>query len=270
VDLHRLIQEAQTIETVIDGSSWRLDETIDAVIASEDWDWAGRLLVSAGEIAARQLVAKLLEKEAYVALATAACLRRQPRRPGEGAVGGGGQVAARVFRDIDAEEGGAGVPDYIRADIDEMAKGASQNRASALARDAEMDRDPIRQYIVDNLARKMSASEAAMDAVVVIARASAWEETRRTAALKLANDELCVTRLAKALRSEDIAAVCEEALLGVVAENFAKAMGKHFQDYIEKKDAIGLRFIAEHHPAAQYKESAAQWAEEVEGGSEKT
>lgn len=268
--LQELVGESRAIRTVVEGTGWKLDEAIDAVVASENWDLAARLLVSAAEISARQLAQKLLQKEAYEPLAIAACFRRQPRRPGEGAVGGGG-VSRRIFRDIDAEDGAKGVPDYIQADIEEMANTATQTRTSAMAREAMMDRDPTRQYIIDQIAPKMPTSGAAMNAMIAIARASAWEETRRTAALKVANDPISVSRLARDLRTDDILAVADMALLDAVAETFAKEMGKHFQAYADAKDAKAVRFIADHHPDEKFKASAEQWAEVLEkqgGGAE--
>ena len=261
MDLQKLVARATMIETIVEKPGWRLDETIDELVASEDWDLAGRLLVSASEIPARQLAKKLVDKRAFVPLAVAGCLRRQPRRPGEGASGGGAGVASRVFRDIDADNDAAGIPDFIRADIEEMAKSASSTRATAMSRDAAMDRDPIRQYIVDQLAPLMCTSEDAMNAVVAIARASAWEETRRTAALKVANDELSVTRLCRALRTDDIIEVARVALLEAVSVTFAREMGKYFKGYSDARDVTALEFIARYHPSEQYKETAKQWVE---------
>ncbi len=264
MDLRDIVTHAQTIGVIVEGTSWQLDEAIDALVATGDWDLAGRLLVSAAEISARQLAKKLAEKEAYDALVVGACLRRQPRRPGEGASGRGAGVARRVFRDIDAEDGEKGVPDYIKADIEELAKTADTTRMGAMTREAMVDRDPIRQYIVDQIAPRMPTSERATDAMVAIARASAWEETRRTAALKVANDPISVARLARTLRTEDILEVCRMALLAPVAQTFATEMGKSFQGYADARDARALRFIAEHHPDAAYKDSARQWAEAVD------
>ena len=262
MDLQSLVKHGSMIGTIVEGTGWVLEETIGKAVATGDEDLLSRLLVSAAEISARQLAQGLLEAEMYVPLAVAACRRRQPRRPGEGGAGAG--VAGRIFRDIDSEDGARGVPDYIRADIEEMAKTATQTRASAMGREAAMDRDPVRQYIVNNLALKMPTSEAAMDALVAIARACVWEETRRTAALKIANDPISVARLARTLRSDDIADIARTALLKQVAETFAREMGRSFQAYADKKDAAGLRFIAEHHPDQRFKDSATQWAEAVE------
>ena len=261
-----IIANARAIGVIVEGTGWQLEETIDAIAASGNVDLAGRLLVSAAEISARQLTQKLLEREAYEPLALAACLRRQPRRPGEGAVGGGG-VSRRVFRDIDAEEGERGVPEYIRADIQEMAGIADQTRSAAMMRESAMDRDPIRQYIIDQLASRMAQSEAAMDALVAIARASAWEETRRSAALKIANDPISVARLARALRTADITSIATTAVISAVAEGMAREMGKHFKAYADAKDVPALRFMAAHHPDATYKERAGQWAEALEKGT---
>ena len=264
MDLQELVSHSRVIVAVVEGSGWTLDETIAQVVATGDWDFCSRLLVSASEVSARGLAKALLEADAYAPLAVAACFRRQPRRPGEGGSGGGRGLSGRVFRDIDSEDDAKGVPDYIRADIEEMASTAAQTRIGAMTREALMDRDPIRQYIIDNIGPKMATSGTAMDAMVAIARASAWEETRRTAALKVANDPICVSRLVRALRTEDVVAVAEMALLGAVAETFAKEMGKVFKAYSDAKDVRALRFMAENHPDAAYKDSARQWAEALE------
>lgn len=266
MNLQELVEKSGMIGTIIEGSSWKLDEAIDAVIASEDWDLAARLVVSGAEISARQMAKKLLERDAYEPLAVAACFRRQPRRPGEGASRGGG-IGRKVFRDLDAEDDAKGVPDYIRDDIEEMAKSAQHARAGAMTRDAMMDRDPIRQYIVDKIAARTPTSEGAMNALVAIARASAWEETRRTAALKLANDPISVGRICRQLRIDDVVAVVDAALIGAVGESFAKELGKQFQDLVDRKDERALRFLAEHHPDEKFRESAGQWADEVGNGS---
>lgn len=261
-----LVRNSQMIAVIVEGSSWQLDEMVDTLVESGDWDLVGHLLVSASEISARQMASKLIAKEAYTPLAVAGCLRRQPRRPGEGAVGGGGGVSRRIFRDIDSEDDGKGVPEHIRADIEELSSTADATRASAMSREAAMDRDPIRQYIVDNIAPRLPFSEEAMDAMVAIARASAWEETRRAAALKLANDPISVNRLAAALRTEDIVDIARTALLGKVSETYAREMGKYFQAFADRKDAAALEFIAEHHPDERFKDSARQWAEAVKRG----
>lgn len=266
MDLHKLVSDGPIIGVVVEGTSFMLDEMIDKLVASEDWDLAGRMLVSGAEISARQLAKKLLDKEAYEPLAVGACLRRQPRRPGEGAQTAAAGASRRVFRDIDASDDDKGVPDYIRADLEELTKSADTARAGAMMRESVVDRDPIRQYIVDNIAPKMATSEQAMNAMVAIARASAWEETRRTAALKVANDTICVARLARDLRTDDIQEVSRMALLEKVAETFAREMGRHFQGFTDKKDAAAMKFIAEHHPDDRFKDSARQWAEAIEAG----
>ena len=266
MDLKEIVSYARWIEAVVDGTSWQLDDIVKAIVETENWDLAGRLMVSGSEIAARQLAQKLFEREVWEPLVIAACLRRQPRRPGEGSSGGG--VSRNVFRDIDAEDGAKGVPEHIRAEIEEMSKGADQTRASAMTRDAMMDRDAIRQYIVDNISPRMPHSAGAMDAMVAIARASAWDETRRTAALKVANEPISVARLCRELRTDDILEICRMALLTQVAETFAREMGKSFQAYADAKDAAALDFIAAKHPDDRFKDSAKQWAEAVRRGAE--
>jgi hypothetical protein len=256
--LQELVKHGPVIGIIVEGTGWQLEEKIEEVVAEGDADLLSRLLVSAAEISARQLAKQLVEKEMYEPLAVAACLRRQPRRPGEGATGGGG-MSRRIFRDVDSEEGARGVPDYILSDIEEMSKSADMTRASAMGREAAMDRDPIRQYIVDNLAPRMPTSEAAANAMIAIARSSAWEETRRTAALKVANEPITVARLVRGLRTEDIIEVCHMALLTQVAETFAREMGRNFQAFADAKDVKALQFMAEKHPDERFRDTAAQW-----------
>jgi hypothetical protein len=255
--LQELVEYGPVIGIIVEGTGWQLEEKIEEVVAEGNADLLSRLLVSAAEISARQLAKQLVDKEMYEPLAVAACLRRQPRRPGEGATAGG--VSRRIFRDVDAEEGAKGVPDYILSDIEEMSRSADMTRASAMGREAAMDRDPIRQYIVDNLAPKMPTSEAAANAMIAIARSSAWEETRRTAALKVANEPITVARLVRALRTEDIIEVCHMALLTQVAETFAREMGRNFQAFADAKDVKALQFMAEKHPDERFRDTAAQW-----------
>ena len=166
---------------------------------------------------------------------------------------------------IDSEEDAKGMPDYIRTDMEEMARTADQTRSSAMGREAAMDRDPVRQYIIDNLAPRMARSEEAMNALVAIARASAWEETRRTAALKIANDQIALSRLCRSLRTDDILEVCRMALLSQVAEAFAKEMGKSFQAYADAKDVAALEFIAKRHPDERFRQTAQQWVDALAG-----
>lgn len=264
MDLQKIVEQGPKIEAIVEGTGWRMEEFIEELLNSGDWDLAGRYLICAAEIPARKIAEGLIEKQAYLPLAIAGCLRRQVRRGPEGGGGGGGKVASRIFRDIDADSDGPGVPDHIREDMEEMAKSAASTRATAAMRDASIDRDPIRHYIVERLAGNISKSEEAMDALVAIARASAWEETRRTAALKVANDPISVSRLARSMRTEDILDIARAALLEAVKVTFAKEMGRNFKAYSDARDAKALRLIAEHHPDDQYKDSARQWAEAIE------
>jgi len=260
MDLQKLAEYGRHIEKLMEGKvAWELDRALELVVEKEDWELLGHLLLTASEVSAQRLVRKLLELEVYEPLVWAACLRRQPRRPGEGARRGG--VARRIFRDWEAEEDSASIPEHIRADAEEISKQAEETRSAMMVQAAEVDRDPMRDYIVTHLAEKLATSEEALEALLVVVRASAWEETRRTAALKVANNTLAVSRLARELRSADLLAVAEASTLGAVAGNMATALGQYIDELKAAGDEKGLAFIAEHHPKAATKALAKQTLE---------
>lgn len=246
MDLQKLAAYGHSIGVIIEGTAQGgLDRAMARIIENEDWDLAGALMLTASEISVQPMVRKLLEREVYEPLVLAACLRRQLRRPGEG-VGKG--VSGRVFRDWDAEEDGAPVPEHIRMEAEEMTRAANQTRSAMTLRAAEVDRDPIRDAIVSRIAQKLATSDLALEALLTIVKASAWEETRRNAAMKLANHALSISRLARALRTADMIAIAGASGLSAVAANIAKSMHGQFEQLKAAADKQALEFIASNHP----------------------
>ncbi len=251
-----LIRYRDEIEMVMSAAtSTQVQSTVDQLVDQQEWELLGILLLTGLETAARRMIALLIEREIYEPLAWGACLRRQLRPPIISAAGGG--LGRRVFRDIDAEEDTAGVPEHILADATEMAAAADQQREAAQQREAQMDRDPIRSYIVDQLSRHLNKPEA-REVVVTIAQASAWEETRREAALKLANHKPSVQALLAEGRTADLIAISNATGLEVVTGKTAQGLGDKLSELQQAGDMEALRFVAENHPDASIRAAAQQ------------
>jgi len=229
-------------------------ECIDEAVESEDWELLALLSLTASEISARRMVDAALEAEQYDVLATVACLRRQVRRPQAETSGRG--TARRVFRDIDEVDDTAGVPDYILEDVREMKASAERTREAALRRDAEQDRDPIRERIVESLGERLGAGDAAMEALVVVAKASAWESARRRAAMKIANHARSLEKLVTAGRFGDLVALGASAALHSISANISKALAERLDDLAAAGEKAALQFVAEYHPARESKRAA--------------
>ena len=233
----------------------QVESAVAALAAQEQWELLGLLLVTAAEAGARRIVRLLIDRQKYEPLAWAACLRRHLRPSIVAAVGRG--LASRVFRDIDAEEDTAGVPEHILADINDLAATADQQRETAQYREAQLDRCPIRTYIVEQLARHLNEPPA-REVMLTIARGSAWEETRREAALKLANHQPSLQALLAARRSADLIAVSNSASLQAVAANVAEALGGKLAELREAGDRDALAFVAENHRDSNQRQAARQ------------
>ena len=249
-----ITQYSQQIAVMINTTTAReVGQQLEKLIAAEQWELLGRLLPTASEIAARRIVAQLLEHNKYDFLAWAACLRRQLRQPGLEAAGG--RVAERVFRDIDAEDDTAGVPEHIMAEAQEIADSAVRHRSVARQRAAEMDRDPIRDLIVDQLAQRLPEAEAG-EALLVIAKGCPFDPTRRKAAMKLANHKQWIKQLASENRVVDLIAISESTNLNAVAESIARLLDERIEQLQQTDDQRALRFIAEHHPTREMRQAA--------------
>ncbi len=239
---------AQEIGPLVEGNPpWRVQPALHRLFEEEQWELMSLLLLSVAEVTAREIILKLLELRKYEPLVVAACLRRHIRtqpfvfRSGQGA-------ARRVFRDIDAEGvDTAGIPEHILEEMREMAELAERTREAQLLRSEAMDRGPMREFIINRLAERLATDTEAMEALLVVARAAAWEETRRAAAMKIANSPQSVKRLVDALRTEDLLTVARASQLEAVARKFAAALAEHMDALRERGDTEALEFIARHH-----------------------
>ncbi|MBC7287373.1 MAG: hypothetical protein H5T86_04865 [Armatimonadetes bacterium] len=248
MDIGKLKEYANDIRPLVEGNPpWRVDPAIHRLFERQEWELISVLLLSVAEATARQIIQRLLELRLYGPLVVAACLRRHIRtqpfvfRSGQGA-------ARRVFRDIDAEGVGTeGIPEHILEEMREMAELAERTREAQILRSEAMDRGPMREFIINRLAERIGTDNEALEALVVIARAAAWEETRRAAAMKIANHAPSVQKLAAALRTDDLIALANSSQLEAVARNMARVMAEHLDALREKNDTAALEFIARHH-----------------------
>ncbi len=233
----------------------QMQECLEQAVEAQDWDLIGVVALTASEISARRLVDAALEAEQYDVLVLVACLRRQVRRPQ--AAGASRAAGRRVFRDFDEEtEAAAGIPDYILDDAREMRQSAERHRAAAHRRDAEQDRDPIREHIVESLGEQLHRGDAAMDALVVIAKAAAWESARRRAAMKVANHTASLGKLVAAGRWQDVIALGRGASLNSISGNVSEALSERLSDIVAAGEKATLEFIAEYHPDREGKSAA--------------
>jgi len=223
-----------------------VDEAAGRLMGDEQWDLIGLVLLTASEVSARRLVDRLLAAEIIEPLIPAACLRREIRRSsmsGPAALGGGA-----IFRDFESDEEGPGVPDHIREEAEAITAQANQSRRIAAQKEAERDRDAIRSRIVEQLAERLSSSEDALKALVVISRTSIFEETRRTAAMKLATNKPAMGRLTREGRYEELLMIADSSdsrgVQGRIAQAIAEAMPE--ADAPVYREALEL--IGEHHP----------------------
>jgi hypothetical protein len=204
------------------------------------------------------MVAKALEKGVYAPLAVAGCMRRQNKPPL--LQKRGTSASKRVFMDIDAETAQAGVPDHIQAEHEDLAALAAESRQIAARREALRDADPIRNLVVNELARIMLTAEGALDALLAVVKASAWEETRRSAALKVVNTPLALRRLADEDRADDLIAVGVSSRLASAGERIAEFLTPHVDALIEARSADGLALLSRYHSDADVRERAARAA----------
>lgn len=256
MQMNTLARYRDQIEMVIGAATTtQVQSAVDRLVEQEQWELLGTLLVTGSEAAARRITTLLIERGVYEPLAWGGCLRRQLRPTIVSAARRG--LTSRVFRDIDAEEDTAGVPEHILADVKEIAAAADQQRESAQKREAQMDRDPIRAYIVDQLARHLT-DPPAREVLLTVAKASAWEETRREAALKLANHKPSVQVLLTDDRTADLIAIGNATGLEVVAAKIARALGDKLAQLQQAGDSEALRFVAENHPDAGVSAAARQ------------
>lgn len=232
------------IEILVEGVTPRqIEPVVERLCAAQEWDLMAACIISAAEIPARLMINCLLDNGQYRALALPACLRRQHRRIDQTR---GLGVGARTFRDWDAETGSEGVPEHIQTDMEEMASSAAARIQVASVQAAEVDRDPLREYIVTQLAERINREAEALRALIIIARAAAWEETRRTAAMKIANNKRMVDRMVASGWIRPLVEVAASTNLESARRNIARQMAARLDDFVGSGDRLALGFLSEH------------------------
>jgi len=230
-----------------------VQQALDRLVEDEQWDLLSHLLPTAAELAARRAVDRLLEHNQYEALALAACLRRQPRQPGLDA--DLPSPARPTLRDWAAEEATEGIPEHIMADAQEISASAAQHRAVSMRKAAHVDRDPIRDLIVKQLADRLPNSGPG-EALLTIAKACPFGHSQREAAMKLANHKQWLKQLSAAGRTADLIAISNSARLDAVAENLARGIAEQIPELQQSDDQAAINFIAKHHPDGEVRRAA--------------
>ncbi len=245
MDIAALKRHASRMETLIDGLTHRqIDPVLAELCREEQWELLGTALITAQEVPARAIIECLVQHGQYAALIPCACFRRQLRQAALLTVG---RVGAAAFRDFDAEEGGEGVPEHIVAEAEDIAAAAAARRETASVQAANVDRDALRTLAITKLVEKMTTERGAVEALIVIAQASAFEETRREAAMKVTNNKRLVAALVKAARIADLVGVARSTNLTSARQNIARAMAAEFERWCTEGNRAALEFIAEHH-----------------------
>jgi hypothetical protein len=246
MDNATLKQHASDLAVLIDGLTHRQVDPVIARLAQEgQWELMGIALITAQEVPARAILECLLENKQFGELVPCACFRRQLRQAtllGRGALGAG------VFRDFDTDEGGEGVPDHIMAEAEDIAAAAASRRATASVQSANLDRDALRTFVVTRLSERILTDRPAVEALIIIALASAFEDTRREAAMKIANARRLVAALVKAGRLTELIGVAQNTALTSAKQNLAAAMAADFDRWRAEPNRSALEFIRENHP----------------------
>lgn len=232
------------------------DNALSRMVNDQQWDALAIVAITAAEGPARRIVMKLLEKQRFMELAMPACLRRQVRKQ-DIIIANPGRTA-RILRDVDAETDAAGIPEHILQEAQDIAEAADNARVAALNREAGIDRDPLREFIVNEIAKSLNTSPEAAEALMAIAKAGAFEDARRAAALKLNNNEIVMKRLAREGRGADMIVVANNSGLASVRTNVARALGPVLGAMRAQSDWASLRWAGEHHPDPKAREAIAQ------------
>ena len=247
-----LQRQAKLVATLVEGVTARqLEPVIARRVAAQEWELMSLAIITAAELPARLLIGALLENGQYLALVPGACLRRQQRQP-MALAGSGGRS---VFRDLDAEEE-AVVPEHIQQETDEITAAANSRRHVASLQAAGVDRDPLREYIVTRLAELLPTESEALLPLVTIARAAAWEDTRRTAAMKLTNSRRAAERLVTTGRTAELLEVAANTGMQAARQNLAGQIGGHLEALRAAGDTATLRFLSENHPEEEVRARA--------------
>ena len=256
MDLQALVGRAPEIRILMEGNVER--QVLDAIaelIADEEFELLSHLMLTASEVSVRRMTGALIEAEVFGPLVTGACMRREVKRSvatGASALGGG-----RIFRDFEApDEGEAAIPEHILEEAEAISQSAAQSRRIAARQEARLDRDPVRQHIIERLGELLNTSEAAMEAMITIARTSVWEETARAAAMKLGNNKIVVGRISRASRFADMMAVGEASASEAVRQIIARTLAQAMPQASDPSYRAALEYVAEHHPSESHRHAA--------------
>ncbi len=256
MDTSGFVAWAAEIKTMMQGNLERqVREAIDDLLDAEQHELVSFLMISAPEFSARRLTDALIEQEIFEPLVAGATLRREFRRSMSSGVSSLG--SKRIFRDFEKpDEGEAGVPDHIMEEAEAISRSADQSRRIAAQKEAELDRDPVRHHIVSSLEPLLNTSEEAMESMIAIARTSFYEETARSAAMKLGNSKIVMGRISRAGRVEDMIAVGEaagsQAVRTIIARNLANSM----PESSDPSYRSALEYVSEHHPDEKTRNAA--------------
>lgn len=250
------VKRAKAIRTLMDGTvEHDIREAIEELIEAGEYELLSHLMVVASEVSVRRTIDALISREIFPPLVAAAVLRREVRRAmptGVSALG-----SKRIFRDFEApDEGEAAIPEHIIEEAEAISEAADQARRIAAQRESRLDRDPVRQHIVDRLAGLMATNEGAMEAMIAIARASVWEDTARAAAMKLANNKVVIGRLSRSGRVDDLIGVGEGAASEAVRHMIARTLAEALPEPSHPSYRTALEYIAEHHPSEGHRRAA--------------
>ena len=230
-------------------------EAIDSVLEAEEYQLAAFIMIAGPEFTARRLTKSLIERETFDPLVAGATLRREIRRSAPSAVSSLG--SQRIFRDFEKpDEGEAGVPEHIMEEAQAISSSADQSRRIAARKEAELDRDPVRHYVVTSLGELLSTSEAALEAMIAIARASVYEETARDAAMKIGNSSIAMGRISRAGRIKDLIAIGDASGSQAVRTIIAKSLAQAMPDSSHQSYRTALEFVGEHHPTESTRQAA--------------
>jgi len=239
MDLRLLARYANRMEHIMHGAlEWEMRHGLETLEENKDWELTSIMMLTAGEVPARRMAEMLLRNDQYIPLVLPGCFRRQVRKAELIDRGG---LRRKVFRDIDAidMDDEAGIPEHIRETAEEIQDSAERTRTGALQRELAEDRDGVREFIVDSLGEKIAHSADAVNALILIACCSMWEDTRRIAALKVANHALTVRELLQ---------ISSASRMESVAINISNAMTDLLPTLKQENNVRVLKFIAKNHP----------------------
>jgi hypothetical protein len=261
MQLESLSQHGTDVRTLFEGLlEIELDNALERLVRAEQWELLATVAITAAEVPARRIVNRLIAEQRFVEMVLPACFRRQVRR--QEVIMANPQRTKRIFRDFDAETDESGVPEHILQEAQDIAETADSSRMAALSREAGTDRDPLRELIVNEIAKHLNTSEVAGEALMAIAKAGFFEDARRAAALKLNNNEIVMRRLAREGRGADMIVVANNSGLESVRTNVARALGPALGAMRAQRDWDSLRWAGKHHPDPKAREAIAKVLEE--------